>query len=452
MEIELIRSLQADFFRGGKTRDLTFRLDCLLRLGKYLEEHEDELLDGLHADLGKPKIEAYLSEIYFPKSEIRLFRKKLKTWTKPVRAGFPFYHFPIKNRIHREPYGCSLIIAPWNYPFQLSLSPLIASVAAGNCVTLKPSELAPATSANLARLVEKVFEPEHVTVVQGDAETAGQLLKQPFDTVFFTGSKKVGKIVARSAAEHLAPTILELSGKCPVIVDKDIDLKTAANRIAAAKFLNAGQICFAPDFLVAHHEVKDELVTLIRQEIEKLYRDSSDLAKVINPHHYERLLNLVNSSGESLCVGRDNPEELRLAPRLLPNVTWTSPAMEDEVFGPVLPILSYSDESDLIEQLQKFSSPLALYIFTDRKAFSDRLISAVPSGSVCINDLLKQSTNLDLPFGGVGGSGMGRYRGRFGFEAFTYQRPVTKRWLISDPFAIQPPYAGKFEKSRKFLK
>lgn len=448
-------SEQEKFFRSGQTRDLSFRIEALRRLESGLVEKEDEILAALSLDLGKPKLEAYLSELFFVKQEIRLFCRKLASWAKPKRAGAPFYFFPSRNYIRRDPFGRILIISPWNYPFQLALGPLIAAVGGGNCVTLKPSEMAPTTSRCLADIISEVFAPEHVCLVEGDASTSQELLSESFDIIFFTGSARVGKIVASTAAETLTPVILELGGKCPVVVDRDVDLPITARRIAAAKFFNAGQTCIAPDFVVAPGELHGELCDLIEETVRSFYSDDNmgeDLAHIVNEGQFQRLQGLLEGAGECRVIGEDDTSKRLMAPRILPEAEWTSPCMREEVFGPILPVLKYHEAEEVIERLQSYSAPLALYLFSRDEGFQRRFIESVPSGGIGINDLIKQSTNLDLPFGGVGGSGKGRYRGRFGFDAFTYQRAVCRRWFSKDLFEIHPPYEGKFEANRKFLK
>lgn len=447
-------SEQEKFFRSGQTRSLSFRIEALRRLETAIVEKEEEILAALAEDLGKPKLEAYLSEVFFVKQEIRLYCRKLMSWAKPKRAGAPFYFFPSRNYIRRDPFGRILIVSPWNYPFQLALGPLISAVGGGNCVTLKPSEMAPATSRCLADLISGVFAPEHVCVVEGDASTSQELLSESFDIIFFTGSARVGKIVAATAAQTLTPVILELGGKCPVVVDRDVDLEITARRIAAAKFFNAGQTCIAPDFVVAPKEIHGQLCDLIEETVRSFYSEDlgGDLAHIVNEGQFQRLQGLLEGAGECRVIGEDDASQRLMAPRILPEAEWSSPCMLEEVFGPILPILKYTDEDDLIRRLQGYSAPLALYLFSRDEGFQERFIEAVPSGGIGINDLIKQSTNLDLPFGGVGGSGKGRYRGRFGFDAFTYQRAVCRRWFSKDYFEIHPPYQGKFETNRKFLK
>jgi aldehyde dehydrogenase (NAD+) len=299
-----------------------------------------------------------------------------------------------------------------------------------------------------------VFDPGHVTVVEGGSEESKAILNQQFDFIFYTGSERVGTIVAKAAAEHLTPTVLELGGKCPCVVREDSDLDIAANRIAAAKFFNAGQTCFSPDFVIAHQSIRAKLAQKITACVTEFYSDNptGDLASIVNDKNYERLSELMAGSENITVIGTDDREHLHMAPRILPEASWDDAVMQDEIFGPILPILEYKTEAGLIEKLGELSSPLALYVFTRDLDAANHIADSVRSGAICINDLMKQSSNLNLPFGGVGKSGMGRYRGKFGFDAFTYQRAVTRRYFVKDVFATHPPYAGQLEKLRKMLK
>tara|TARA_B110000305_G_C19396204_1_gene617562 strand:- start:383 stop:1723 length:1341 start_codon:yes stop_codon:yes gene_type:complete len=443
---------QERFFSTQETRSLEFRKAALLRLAAAIEKRSDQVLEALSSDLGKPGLEAYVSEVYFTLTEIRFFLKNLTRWSKPEKVGSPFYFFPAKSEIRYEPFGTSLIVAPWNYPFQLSLSPLIASVAAGNCVMLKPSELAPATAELLASLIGETFDPDHVTVVNGGIEVAEGLLELPFKHWLYTGSEKVGRVYAEAAAKHLAPIVLELGGKCPCVLDSDIDLDQTVERIASTKFFNAGQTCIAPDFVVIPEELHDSFVQKLKVAMEAYFVDpkSPDLGRIVSASHFERLKNLV--SEDSIQIGEDDEAKSFLAPRILPRAAWDSPAMKDEIFGPVLPVIASTDAEETMRQLRKFPSPLALYVFSRDKQFQEKIAGSIQSGSVCFNDAIKQATVLDLPFGGVGASGMGRYRGRAGFEAFSYARSVTRRYFFKDVFAVKPPYGNQLEKLRRLLK
>ncbi|NNE91785.1 MAG: aldehyde dehydrogenase family protein [Verrucomicrobiales bacterium] len=450
--IPAIVARQREFFAGGETRDLDFRVKSLEKLADEWKKREPEILEALAADLGKPDLEAYVSEYHFVLQEVRLFIKKLRRWAKPERVGSPFYFWPARSEIRREPFGVSLVIAPWNYPFQLAMAPLISSVAAGNCVVLKPSELAPATASKLAEMVESVFDSAHVTTVLGGIEVGKVVLDQRFEFIFYTGGETVGKIVAESAAEHLTPTVLELGGKCPCLLDSEIDLDVAAERIATGKWFNAGQTCLAPDFVLVPEALHDDLVSKLEANLRDWHSGSDlpDLARIVNDSHYQRLQNL---AGETVIqIGTDDPETRRMAPRILPRAGFDDPAMQEEIFGPILPVIAYDDPDSTLSELQNSPSPLALYVFSKNRDFLETAAARVPSGSVCFNDLLKQATNFNLPFGGVGSSGHGRYRGKFGFEAFSYDRAVMKRYFFRDFFGIHPPYEGALEKLRKILK
>lgn len=448
------RTLEAQrlFFQSGKTKSIAFRKESLQRLETVVARRANDLTAALAEDLGKPDVEAYVSEVYFVLSEIRLFVKKLKRWARPEKVGNPFYFFPAKSEIRSEPLGASLIVAPWNYPVQLSLSPLIASVAAGNVVTLKPSEQAPATAKLLEELIREAFQPDHVTVVQGGVEIGEALLKLNYDHWFYTGGESVGRLYAKAAAENLAPCVLELGGKCPCVLDTEIDLDMAAERIVSTKFFNAGQTCIAPDFLLVPESLHDEIIERLSFSIREAYPDEDlkDLAHIISDSHYERIRKLIPD--KALSFGSDDSASRLLAPRIIPNEEWDSPAMSEEIFGPVLPVVSYRNLDEALAKLGEMPSPLALYVFSKDNGFLERVASSIRSGSVCFNDAIKQATNLDLPFGGVGASGMGRYRGKAGFDTFSYQRPVTKRYFFKDVFLVKPPYEGRLESLRKILK
>ena len=447
-----ILEAQRLFFASNATKPVSFRKERLSRLAAVISRRSDDLIAALGDDLGKPGVEAYVSEVYFVLSEIRYFLNNLDRWARPRRVGNPFYFFPARSELRREPLGTSLIVSPWNYPVQLSLSPLIASVAAGNVVLLKPSELAPASANLLAEIVDEAFDPEHVTVAQGDAELGKTLLELDFDHWFYTGGETVGRLYAKAAADHLAPIVLELGGKCPCVLDTQLDLEQTIERLVSTKFFNAGQTCIAPDFLLVPDSLHDELVERLGVLIEEFYPESPspDLARIISDSHYERLLQLIPDT--AISIGEDDPSTRYLAPRLIPNATWDSAAMQEEIFGPVFPILRYSDLNDALDRLKGMSSPLALYAFSRNNNFLETVAASIRSGSVCFNDAIKQATNLALPFGGVGHSGMGRYRGKAGFETFSYERPITKRFFFKDLFLVKPPYEGRLDKLRKILK
>lgn len=441
---------QRAYFASGATRDWEMRKKALVRLEHALVERRDALLAALETDLGKPAVEAYLAEYYFLLQELRMIRKSARRWLKKRPVASPPYYWPCRSSVRREPYGAVLVVAPWNYPIQLSLSPLIAAVAAGNTVVLKPSEMAPASEALLVDLITAAFEPEHVAVVTGDEHVADELTGQHFDFIFFTGSTGVGKVVASKAARHLTPCIMELGGKCPCIVDASVHVESAARKILAGKLFNGGQTCFAPDFVVVHSSVKEKLVEAMKTLLEKVpWR--GEMARIVNERHFQRLQKLIPV--DALQFGDDDPRALRLAPRLVPDAGWDGALMQEEIFGPVLPVLAYADEVDLRAQLGSLGTPLALYIFSEDRDTQNRLMNELASGTVCINDTMKQGSNLNLPFGGVGESGYGRYRGKTSVWAFSYERAVTSRpGRGPDWFELLPPYGNKINWLKRFLR
>ena len=440
------------FWQSGKSRSLDERLAALARLESAISGETDAILAALAADLGKPGLEAWLAEVHFVLTEIRLFRRKLRHWARPKQVGNPFFILPARSEIRREPHGVVLIAAPWNYPFQLSLSPLVAAIAGGNCVVLKPSELAPTTAALLAKILSDVFEPGHVTVLCGGPETGAALLEEPFDFFFYTGSEGVGRLYATAAARHLVPVVLELGGKCPCLLTDDVDLDLAVPRIVSAKWFNAGQTCVAPDYVLVPESKREAFVAKTRSLLEQAYGTGvpRDLAAIVNESHYQRVLSVCQ--GEVVIVGEDDPASRILAPRILPNAAWDDPAMHEEIFGPVLPVVGYTDLEATLARLAAMPSPLALYAFSGDSATLEHIAGTVPSGSVCFNDAVKQAVNLALPFGGVGASGMGRYRGRAGFESFTWTRAVTRRYWVKDFFLTLPPYRQTLAWMRRWMK
>jgi len=428
------------------------RRETLERLARAIGDRQEAILEALDRDLGKPRVEAYVAEYHFVLAEIREATRRLGSWARPRRVRNPFFYLPARSEIRREPHGRVLVISPWNYPFQLAVSPLIPAVAAGNRVVLKPSECAPATAALLAELVAEVFDPARVTVARGGAEVAARLLDEEFDFYFFTGGGRVGRLVAEAAARRPAPCVLELGGKSPCLVAPDADFEAAADRIAAGKFFNAGQTCMAPDFVLVPEERREEFVARLEVLLGKWYGKGSknDLARIVNREHLDRLLSLAGAGAR--VVGEDDPAENRLAPRLVPDAGWDHPAMQEEIFGPVLPVLGYGDWEEMLARAGALPPALALYVFSRSRGRFEEAAGAIRSGSVCFNDTMKQAANPALPFGGVGASGYGRYRGRAGFEAFSYPRAVTRRFFLPDLFALRPPYRGRLERLRRILK
>jgi len=423
---ELIRRQRA-FFAGGATRDAAFRREALRRLKAGLAKHEPGLLAALRADLGKPEAEASLSEIAPVLMELNLAIRNVFRWSRPQRTKTPAALFGARSRIYREPYGVVLIMSPWNYPVLLALRPLIAAVAAGNCAVVKPSELAPNVSAALARLIADVFPPEHAACVEGGVETGEALLEQRFDYIFFTGSPRVGRIVYGKAAANMTPVTLELGGKSPCIVAEDADLRLAAKRIVWGKLLNAGQTCVAPDYLLVHRRVKDALVGEIQACVERLYGKDmlrhERFPRVLNDRHFRRLAGCLQNA-RILYGGRIDEVALRIELTLIDEPDRDDPVMQDELFGPILPVLAYDDLADAIRQINERPKPLACYVFSESKAGRERIIRDIPFGGGCVNDTVIPLSNPHLPFGGVGESGIGRYHGKAGFELFSHQKSI----------------------------
>lgn len=440
---------QRQFYRTGATHPTDFRLDALARLELAISSRSEEIEQALTADLGKPPLESYLAEYYFVLQEIRLFRKRLNSWLKPQRVSTPIYSQPARSWSQLDPLGQSLILSPWNYPVQLALSPLMASVAAGNTVVLKPSETAPASAELLAAIVAEVFSPEHVKVVTGDASVSEELTGLDFDHIFYTGSTEIGRKVYQKAAEKLTPVVLELGGKCPCILDGTFDAETAAQRILFGKFFNGGQTCFAPDFVAVPREKHAETVEAFRSVLMN-HPWEDELSHIVSDKHFDRVQGLVTSG--AIAKGDDNTKDKHIAPRLLPDATWASDCMQEEIFGPLLPIVAYDSEADLFQHVPVGGSPLALYIFTSDDDFFQKTTRLIPSGSVCRNDVSKQATNLKLPFGGVGDSGFGRYRGHYGLQAFSNDRAYTARPSWGDWASPLPPRDTATKWIKKFMK
>ncbi|MEM7697740.1 MAG: aldehyde dehydrogenase family protein, partial [Verrucomicrobiota bacterium] len=387
-------------FENREGRTLEARVALLEALDRILTKREQDLESALRRDLGKPPIESYLSETYFVRNELRLICKNLARWSKPKRRRSPFFFQPASSWVSREPFGVSLVAAPWNYPFQLSMSPVIGSLAAGNSVMLKPSELAPATANFLAEVAHELDSPERFQVVLGGPEVGSACLELPFDHFFYTGSERVGRLYGEAAARHLSPSVLELGGKCPAILHHDAPVAETAKRIVRQKFFNAGQTCMAPDYVVVPEQLHESFVNKLTDHLRESYPDLTDLGRIVSHEHYTRLETLIEEEAKS--IGQDEPEGLQLAPRLLPNAGWDIPAMQGEIFGPILPVISYTDLSDTIARVKSHGSPLALYLFSRDRAWAEGIAAEVPSGGICFNDVMKQGINLDLPFGGVG--------------------------------------------------
>ena len=454
-EIQEILKKQREFFKSGRTRDPAFRSEQLRLLGRAVELHEKEIMEALHRDLGKPPFEAYSAEVGYVRRELDYALKHLRTWTKARKVSTPLINFPGSSFIFPEPYGVALIIGPWNYPFQLLFSPLIGAIAAGNCAILKPSEVAPATSAAMAALIGAHFDPSFIAVAEGDAETARLLLEEKFDYLFFTGGAAVGRIVMQAAARHLTPLTLELGGKNPCIVEKDAPLEATARKIAWGKFMNAGQLCVAPDYLLVHKSVKDIMVEHLSAAIRKFYGDnplkSPDYARIVNEKHFLRLSALLGN-GKILFGGTTDPASRFIAPTLLGGVSWGDAVMQEEIFGPILPILEYENLNEVICLLSEKPKPLALYFFSQNRALQERIIRETSSGGICINETVSHLISANLPFGGVGESGLGAYHGQASFTTFSHMKSVLRKGFFPDLPLKYPPYRKSLGLIRTLLK
>lgn len=436
---------QKDFFLSGKTLGIEFRLDQLKTLEKSLIEAQDEIIKALKEDMRKPDFEAYGSDILPVINEIRHATSNLAMWSQPQRIedlSDPFDP-QVEAYIYPEPYGTVLIMAPWNYPVQLLLNPLVGAIAAGNCAILKPSEFAPATADVMAKLIAENFERAYIDVVRGGAETGDALLHEPFDYIFFTGSARVARLIMKAAAENLIPVTLELGGKSPCIVDKEADLEKAAERIVWGKFFNAGQTCIAPDYLLVQKDIRETFLNRMISTVRAFFGDdpkkSKDYARIVNESHFDRLIGLLNS-GKTVAGGNYTREDLYIAPTILDNVTWDDPVMIDEIFGPILPVIEYEDLDDALKMINRRSKPLALYIFSENRAIQDKVIASASYGGGCINDVLQYETFPFIPFGGIGQSGMGSYHGKTTFDTFSHKKSVLKRGGIFNSSYRNPPY------------
>ncbi len=447
MDIQELFDNQKEFFLSHETRRVRFRREALKRLREAIQEWQPQLAAALQRDLGKGATEAYMSEIGMVLAGLRDMLSHLRRWSRPRRVLAPLAQFPSSCEIIPEPYGVALIVSPWNYPVLLGLDPLVAAIAAGNCAILKPSELAPATSSVLAEMLAATFPPEFVAVVEGGVDESNELLALPFDKIFFTGSPAVGRIVMSAAARNLTPVTLELGGKSPCIIDETADIKLAARRIAFGKILNAGQTCVAPDYVLIEKSRKDEFVAAFEHAVFHMLGenplDNEALPRIVNQRHYVRLMGLMR--GATTAVGgQGDAASLRMAPTLLTDVTADSPCMQEEIFGPLLPVLTYTKLSSAEAFVLSRPKPLACYIFSNSSRHINRLKGNLSFGGGCVNDTIVHLAVAGMPFGGVGNSGMGAYHGHAGFRAFSHEKSVLRKanWLDL-PFRYQP--YGRFK-------
>lgn len=445
--LEGLADRMRETFRTGRTRSEEWRRSQLQALGRLIAEREEELLAALAADLGKPPFEAWLTDLRGTGREIEHAEKHLASWMAPQSQKVPLLLQPNKASIQYEPLGAVLVIAPWNYPIHLLMTPLAAALAAGNTVVCKPSEVAPATSAVMARLIPEYLDPEAVVVVEGGVPETTALLEQRWDHILYTGNGTVGRIVARAAAEHLTPTTLELGGKTPAIVDKDANLALAAGRIAFAKWTNAGQTCVSVDHVYVHRDVEEELLALLAEEVRTRFgddpRSSDQFGRIVTTGHAERLSRLLTAGGFDTVVGGDvDTEERYVAPTILRRVDRDAAVMREEIFGPILPVIAVDDVDEAVAAVNAGDKPLALYVFAGQES-ADKVLAETSSGGACVNDAMVHIGVSALPFGGVGESGYGAYHGRWGFETFSHRKAVLRRpaWLADSP-VLRPPFTG----------
>ena len=454
---ENLYSSKQEYFHKGYTRSYEFRIKQLKNLRDEIKKNEEEIINALTMDLGKPIFESYTAEIGVVYQELNHTIKNLKSWMNPKKVPTPVYLQPANSYIYSEPLGVVLIISPWNYPFQLAISPLIGAIAAGNCIILKPSNQSKEIEKIISKIISNIFEDNYISVVEGSGSSVVTPLIENyrFDHIFFTGSMNVGKKILELSAKHLTPVTLELGGKSPTIVHEDGDIDLAAKRITWAKFYNAGQTCVAPDYLLVHESKKETLIEKIKSYIEKYYgnnpQDSKNLGRIINEKRFDRLISLLDNT--NILVGGDYNRETRfISPTLVDEVNINHPIMQEEIFGPLLPILTYGDISEVVDIVRKNPYPLALYLFTKDRMIEHYILDNLQFGGGCINHLITHVANSNLPFGGVGFSGMGKYHSKYTFDTFSHEKSVFKSMGTIDTNILYPPYNERnLTLAKKFL-
>ena len=436
------------YFDSGRTRTASFRRDSLNKLKDSILRYEKELYDALYADLKKSPEESWVTELGIVVNGVKSALRNLNSWMNPHRVSTNLLNLPSSSRIMKEPLGVVLIIAPWNYPFQLLINPLVGAIAAGNCVVLKPSEFAPATEAVMKKLIEDIFPKEYILYVEGEGQIVlpAMMNNFRFDHIFYTGSTAVGRIIYKMAAEQLTPVTLELGGKSPCVVESDADIKTAARRIAVTKFSNAGQMCVAPDYVLVHSSKKDALVNAMKKSLLQFFSDepesSSSYGKMINEKQFNRVVSYL-SKGNVLHGGRSDKKELFIEPTLIDNVSMQDPIMKDEIFGPILPVIPFQEKEEAMKIINQNPDPLAFYVFTSSSSKEKDWLDSVPFGGGCVNNASWHFTNHHLPFGGRGFSGTGNYHGKYSFDTFSHHKAVMKTPNWFDPNIKYPPFKGK---------
>lgn len=448
---------QREYFSTGETKDINFRIEKLKKLRDVLKSEEEKIFEALKKDLMKSSFESYVTEVAMVYDEINMHIKNIKKWSKKRRVKTPLVQFPAKSFIQLEPYGVVLIIGPFNYPFMLTMDPLIGAIAAGNTAVIKPSESAPETSKILKEILEKVFDEKYVLHVNPERgkEVVEELLKEKFDYIFFTGSATVGKIVMKAASQYLTPVTLELGGKSPCIIDKDCKLELAARRIVWGKLLNSGQTCVAPDYLYVHKDIEEEFIKKLEEEIKNQFGnnplESEDYSKMVNEREFNRVLSYIDK--EKLVFGGNyNRKTFQIEPTILKNVTWDDPVMEREIFGPIFPILTFENLDEVLRVVNSKDKPLALYYFSEDKNKIEKVLNSTSSGGVTINDTLVHVSSSYLPFGGVGNSGMGEYHGKYSFDLFSNKKGVMNRKTFLDLKIRYAPFQNKLTIVKKIMK
>ncbi|HWK22448.1 MAG TPA: aldehyde dehydrogenase [Ureibacillus sp.] len=456
-DVESMIEEQKKFFLTGHTKSLEFRKKQLLKLKDKIKHYEKEILKALNLDLRKSEFEAYSNEVGIVLASINDFVKNIDEWAKPVHVKTPIHFQPAKSFIVRDPYGVVLIIGPFNYPFQLVMEPLIGAIIGGNTAIIKPSESTKNTTDIIKKIIDETFDTSYVRVVEGEKEEVTHLIHASFDYIFFTGSVAVGKVVMRAAAERLTPITLELGGKSPAIVDQTANLEVAAKRIIWGKFNNTGQTCVAPDYLLVHSSIYDKLIKELQKTIVQFYgndiQKSGDYGRIVNKRQFKRLQQLLEAEKEQITFGGNlDEDDLYIEPTILENIDWSSPIMEDEIFGPILPVMKYDNLKFTIHQIQKYPKPLAAYFFSEHEKAIEYFLEELPFGGGCINDTVTHVGNPYLPFGGVGPSGVNAYHGKASFENFTHPKSIMKRSSKLANNILYPPYKQKVKLVRTILK
>ena len=451
--ITTIMENQKIYFESNETKSVSFRKEQLKRLFALIKKYETDIFQALKTDLNKSEFEAYETEIGMVYEELKFMIRNLESLTKPKKKKTPLMHFPSKSYQYQEPFGSVLIMSPWNYPFQLTIVPLIGAMAAGNCIIVKPSNYSKATSDVISKILGD-FKDKYICVLEGGRELNQRLLEEKFDYIFFTGSPTVGKLVMEKAAKHLTPITLELGGKSPCIVDETAKIDLSAKRIIWGKLLNSGQTCVAPDYILVHETVKEEFLIAAQKYIHLFYgenpQENPEYPKIINQHHFDRLYTLIENS-KDVIGGKYNHNTLQIAPTIIDNCNFESLAMEDEIFGPILPILTYKNIDEVIIQINKRPKPLALYYFTTSKNNEQKILNNVAFGGGCINDTIVHLANSNLSFGGVGESGMGKYHGKESFYTFSHTKSILKKSLLLDIDVRYAPYRNKIKLLKKIF-